>query len=139
MSEILAIPKTLAPKRQAVNTKVSCITDTEVLKGLKHRKEEKEATEEEKRIRKLEKEKKKKEREMVKKPSKRWVKANNKKKVEARVTRSKSDSVKILPDLISNLDISETEESGNESEAECPVQMTMGSGCSMMCVRDGGT
>ena len=57
------------------------------LEGLKHQKEEKEAREE-KRIRKLEKEKKKKEREMIKKPSKRWVKVNSDKKVEARVTSS---------------------------------------------------
>ena len=123
LNEILAIPKPLAPKkkmRQAVNTKASCITDAEVLEELKHQKEEKEAREEEKRIRKLEREKKKKDREMIKKPIKRRVKVNSDKKVEARVTRSKSASTKILQDLISNLDISETEESGNESEAECP-------------------
>ena len=123
LSEILAIPKPLASKkktRQAVNTKASCITDAEVLEELKHQKEEKKAREEEKRIRKLEREKKKKERVKIKKSSKRRMKANSDKKVEARVTRSKSASVEILQDLISKLDISETEESEDESEAECP-------------------
>lgn len=36
------------------------------------------------------------------------------------MTRSKSAGVKTLQDLISKLDIYETEESGKESEAECP-------------------
>ena len=119
LSEILAIPKPLASKkkrRQAVNAKATCITDAEVLEELKHQKEEKEARAEEKRIRKLEREKKKR----GKKPSKRQAKANGDEKVEARVTRSRSANVEMLEDIISNLDINETEESGDESEAECP-------------------
>jgi hypothetical protein len=50
LSEILAIPKPLAPKkkkRQVVNAKAACITDAEVLEELKHQKEEKEARAEE--------------------------------------------------------------------------------------------
>jgi len=41
----------------------------------------------------------------------------------ARVTRSKSGGVKVLANLVSNLDMNETdseETDGNESEAECP-------------------
>jgi len=48
------------------------------------------------------------------------VKVNGDKKVEARVIRSKCVSVKMLQDLVSNLDFSETEESGDESKAEFP-------------------
>jgi len=43
-----------------------CITDAEVLKELKHQKEEKEAREEEKRIRKFGRQKKKQERNLAK-------------------------------------------------------------------------
>ena len=41
-SEFLAVPKQLASKtkRQAVNAKASCITDTEVLEELKHQKKQ---------------------------------------------------------------------------------------------------
>ena len=59
--------------------------------------------------------------------SKRQAKATYRgKKVEAtttRVTRSKSGSAKALADLVSNLDINETdseETDGSESEAKCP-------------------
>jgi len=48
------------------------------------------------------------------------VKVNGDKKVEARVIRSKCISVKMLQDLVSNLDINETEESRDESKAEFP-------------------
>lgn len=57
LSEILAVPKPLAPKKkriQAVNAKANCITDAEVLEELKHQKRKKRR--EEKRIRKLERE-----------------------------------------------------------------------------------
>ena len=123
-----------------------------MLRELKHRKEEKEAKEIEKRTKMLEREQKKKERERKKKEqeekkkeqekkkeretqkervgrqaSQRQAKATCKgKKVEAttaRVTRSKSGSVKALAHLVSNLDINETdseESDGGESEAECP-------------------
>ncbi len=40
---------------------------------------------------------------------------NGDKKVEARVTRSKSTRIKLLQDLISNSDISITEESEDKS------------------------
>ena len=69
LSEILVVPKPVAlkKKRQAVNSKASCITDSPVLRELKHRKEEKEAKEMEKRTKMLEREQKKKEREKKKK------------------------------------------------------------------------
>ena len=78
------------------------------------------------------------------------MRASRSKKVEGRVTRSKYASEKILQDRISNLDINEMEESGdesgNKSNAEHPgvdwytaAWMTMRSGCSVVCVRYSGT
>ena len=71
LSEILALPKPLAPKKKgrkpAVNAKASCITDPEVLDDLKQQKNEKEAKEQEKAMKWLEKEKNKEERERKKK------------------------------------------------------------------------
>ena len=83
LSEILVIPKPNgAPKkkRQAVNSKASCITDSPVLQELKRKKEEKEAKEEEKKAKKLEREKKKKEREKKKKEQEDKKKEREKKK-----------------------------------------------------------
>ena len=66
--------------------------------------------------------------------------------MEATTTRSKSGSAKALADLVSNLDINETdseETDGSESEAKCPEfvepWMTARSGYSVMCVEHGGT
>ena len=74
LSEILALPKPLAPKKNgrkpAVNAKANCITDTEVLKDLQKQKEEKEAKEQEKAMKRLEKEKNKEERERKKREMK---------------------------------------------------------------------
>lgn len=60
-SEILTIPKSLALKkrRQTVNAKTSCITDSQVLNKLKHQKKEREAKEQKKRAEKLERRKNK--------------------------------------------------------------------------------
>ena len=61
LSEILALPKPLAPKKKGrkptVNAKASYITDPEVLDDLKQQKNEKEAKEQEKAMKRLEKEK----------------------------------------------------------------------------------
>ena len=70
LSEILALPKPLSPKKRgrkpAVNAKATCITDSEVLNDLRKQREEKEAKEKERELKQLERGKKKKERERKK-------------------------------------------------------------------------
>ena len=86
---------------------------------------EKEEEQEEKKKEREKKQKERGERQASKRQAKAKLSTCRGNKVEAtgaRVTRSKSGSVKALADLVSNLDINETDEEtdGDESEAECP-------------------
>ena len=143
LSEILALPKLIATRKktrkEAVNAKANCITDTEVLEDLKQQKEEKAAKEREKSRQQLEKEKRRQERERKKKEKqeeKERKKQEREKKKEDRQKKkdqkqpkrqTRSNSRKtcasvLVPELrqsFSELNIGSTD-SGEESEAECP-------------------
>lgn len=128
-SDILVLPKPKVPqkKRQAVNSKASCITDTEVFEQLKAKEREKVQKEEEKRLSKLKRQRKlerqrkkaaqskeqsKRRRRMMKQP-KRCVKPTTRRSEKALLEHFQSLSLDSASETSQN-------ESNTESEAECP-------------------
>lgn len=123
LSEILTLPKPIAPKRkrrQAINAKAQCITDTEVVQKLKAKQQEKIQKEKEKEVRKLERQRKKEDKEEKKQKKKLPQKkrqASQKKRGEVRRRSQK----KVIEQFKSLSLIDETANTtGTDSEAECP-------------------